>query len=416
MPNPYTSVVGYEEKSAYAARQVEDKEGLANPKLPQLKYQDEKKQYNDLVNMFQPTFGLAFSVENQNRPPSSTAPSEYDTASSGPNSDISSAVGSEPIARLSDVLRRSSETANELLSQRESLRSLSEEFFNEDQSSESRSSAAAYSADISGSDRDPSSGSSMSIDGSSYRRFFNELRSMDERLAQSSISDPSTLSSVMMDIDSTYSQLTTNSDLIRELLRLRLEDVESEIRRVSSFARDVEEAVRSAASPLSATSSRQSLLSQAVSTASMSRSENDMAWALGQTLIADAYERASTGSLRSNRSRNDDDVPRILSRLQERYPNAQPGDDLFTMAARDGFNPYRMPESLPNYNDVPPQYEVPPAYEALNNRLETIRRRSVRTSSSEDPRPRRSTRRRRSAPNYRGMQNSSASSGSNYSG
>lgn len=435
---PYNSIVGYGEKSAYAAREVEDKEGVATPKLPQFKYQDEKKQYGVMVNMFQPTFGLSFSVENENMYGPAAPPNDGQSSSSGPSSpygsmsEIKSDAGSEPVARLSDVLRRSSETANELLSQRESLRSLSEQFLSSENIEAPTSSA--YAADLSGSDSRPSSGSSMSIDGSSYNAnqvlqpILNALQLMDRRLAESSISDPTTRSTVLMDIDSTYRQLTPDSALVRGLLELRLNDVEDEIRNVAGFTREVEEAVRSAASPVAAsTASRQSLLSQAVSTAAISapssarNSIHELEWALGQSLVANAYERQSTASLRSNRSRADDDMPRALARLQERYPDMDINTDVLAMFERagiEGFDPYRMPEALPNYlRDVPPMYEIPPAYEALNNRLGTIRRRADITSSSEEQPRRRSTRRRRSARvDYRGMQNTSASSGSNYSG
>ena len=92
---------------------------------------------------------------------------------------------------------------------------------------------------------------------------------MDEDMARISIPDSETLQKSLDEISNVYSQLSDESSLVRDLAKLRLETSQQELLNLTKQQKDVEEAIRSASTQPSQTPS---LLDQTVSTISYSPS------------------------------------------------------------------------------------------------------------------------------------------------
>jgi hypothetical protein len=254
---PYSPMEGFEEKSPFAARQVPDREQLQKPKKQKLQNEIAQKQYQALVNVFLPSmmFNQPFGVQNAAAPsvPPSEPPAPLQTGETMPElmetseSYETAESPSSPVAGLQEVLARTTSQANELLRQRQQLAALLEQPFEP--------------LPINAGVWDPTTPLQfLSLD---------TLKQMDEDMARISIPDSETLQKSLDEISNVYSQLSDESSLVRELAKLRLETSQQELLNLTKQQKDVEEAIRSASTQ---PSQKSSLLDQAVSTISYSPS------------------------------------------------------------------------------------------------------------------------------------------------
>lgn len=292
---PYVSVVGNGTKSLHAQRLVPDSTKGANPKYSRLKFVPQKKDFQLNVILYQPSvggpteFGNTFGVETP--PPSSygtpssggppsllnetaSEPDSFATASEMLPSPIVSEPGS-PRAGLQEVLDRATQASNELLRQREQLGVLmqniqpgvwdpSQPIRFDTPYSELRQRAEQIGAE--------QLGIQPEVSFDPFNAFTDQMRSMDERLAET-ISNQETKSQVMDEIKSVYESKAMSdlkkefgSDLVQELIDLRASMINDELDAVSQQSREV-------TSQIAAMNTRRgsSLLSQASSLSSRTK-------------------------------------------------------------------------------------------------------------------------------------------------
>lgn len=267
---PYNPVIGLGDKSRYAARQVQDKEGIANPKLRKVQAIQKNREMQvrlDLSNLFGKTFMVADEADG-------TQPTV-----------MPQTVVAEPDPSLSlrEVLNQAVQYANVLMGQRERIRTrrtqtefqdgmedveepvvMPSEFTQTDEVADETApgveaeTSTEMAQTVATQSEVPRSERSMQTE-------MEEMQRMDREVVGTLVQDEAVQQKMIETIDRVYQTMPTSVDAARDLITDRQQTLEDEVLILSQRMNDITSAISAArVSSVNPQVKRKSLLSQAV--------------------------------------------------------------------------------------------------------------------------------------------------------
>jgi hypothetical protein len=261
---PYNPTIGLGTKSRYAQRVVEDREGVANPKLRKVRAEQKNKEIRlqmDLSNLF----GRRFMVMNEvdgTLPVTQPAPVVEQP---------------DPTLSLKEMLSQAVQFANVLLGQQQEMEelrtpdlteeSVQTEVATEDMGVGTETATEDMGVGTETATEERSVGPDMGV-GTTERGMQTELdtlRRMDKEVMGLLVSQDVEKEKMIEKIDMAYDKIPNTPDVVKSLIDTRREDLQNELYEVTRRVSDIKEALMAAkSSSINPQVRKKSLLNQSL--------------------------------------------------------------------------------------------------------------------------------------------------------